>query len=83
MIDAWVVWLTVTITWFLVMEIPALRNRQHDDTFSEHVWKWLKVKDPQSHASRSLASLRIIVRGGLVLFLLWLAGHLAMGWWIL
>lgn len=78
--DEWMIWLAVTVTWFLAMELPALASRQAGDTFSEHVWRWLKVR---SRVAGWKASLFILARGGIILLLLWLTGHLAMGWWTL
>lgn len=78
--DEWMIWLAVTVTWFLAMELPALASRQAGDTLSEHVWRWLKVR---SRVTGWKAASFILARGGIILFLLWLAGHLAMGWWTL
>lgn len=71
----WVVWLVVTVGWFLAMELPALRSREPGDTLSEHFWSWLRVRDRRS------TPLTVAGRVGLAAFLVWLAGHLSMGWW--
>ena len=76
--DEWVIWLSLTVGSFLALEIPALRNRREGDTLSEHVWRWLKVRTARSDAG---ASFLILARVALGAFLIWLAGHLAMGWW--
>lgn len=78
--DEWMIWLAVMVTWFLAMELPALASRQAGDTLSEHVWRWLKVRGRMVGWK---AAPFILARGGIILFLLWLAGHLAMGWWTL
>lgn len=46
----WAVWLI----YFLVLEGVALFNKTEGDTFSEHVWAWLKgKKQPEPHAQRT------------------------------
>lgn len=73
---AWPAWIAVTSLWFLAMELPALASKREGDTLSEHVWAWLRVASPKRSTPLTLAG-----RGALVAFLLWLAGHLSMGWW--
>lgn len=34
----WRVWAVVTGAWFLVYEIPAIKNAYDGDTLSEYVW---------------------------------------------
>lgn len=61
---AWIIWLVM----FGVIEGAALKNKAPGDTLSEHVWKWLKIKDkPRGWNLR---------RAGLGLFLVWLLLHL-------
>ena len=67
----WVAWLA----WFALQEGAALFNRQDGDTLSEHAWRWLHVGDGRSTA------LTIVGRAILAIGGVWLAGHLAMGWW--
>jgi hypothetical protein len=68
---AWMFW----IFWFLAIESAALIRKKPGDTFSEHVWAWFKVKDYRP------TKLVVAGRIGLGLFLVWLLGHLTMGWW--
>jgi hypothetical protein len=67
----WILW----ILWFCTQEGVALVNPEPDDTLSEHVWRWLRVGDKRSTP--------ITVAGRVVLGLgiVWLLGHLTMGWW--
>ncbi|MDX6740754.1 hypothetical protein [Actinocorallia sp. A-T 12471] len=70
---AWIGWIAA----FVVIEGVALARRAPGDTLSEHVWRWLRVRDarptPLTWALRLL-----LVAGGV-----WLTGHLAFGWWSL
>ena len=81
--DEWVVWLVATIGSFLMLELPALFNRTAGDTLSEHVWKWLRVKGGSGRpfANEVHVALAYLFRVILGVFLLWLTGHLTMGWW--
>lgn len=65
----WIAWFAI----FVVTEGIALRNRTPGDTLSEHVWKWFKVREQP----RSFTFGRFVLLAGLI----WLAGHLAFGWW--
>lgn len=73
--SAWTVGWLLWLAWFLGLEGFALFNRQDGDTLSEHVWKWFRVQDPRP------TGVTVALRGVLAVFLLWLAGHLVMGWW--
>lgn len=70
-----------TIIWVLLgavgaaTELVALVNRRPGDTLSEHVWKVAKVADPRP------TPVVWVIRGLIALVMLWLAGHLSMGWW--
>lgn len=70
---AWVIWAAA----FLVIEGIALADRRLGDTLSEHVWKVFKVRDRRPTAATWA------VRVPLYVFLVWLSGHLAFGWWTL
>ena len=69
-----------TITWLClaaavaVVEGVALANKSAGDTLSEHFWRWLRVQDPRP------SWFVWALRGVVVAFLAWLAGHLALGW---
>jgi hypothetical protein len=67
----WIAWLAA----FALVEGKALLSRTPDSTFSEHVWDWFRVRD-----SRPTGWV-LVARSVLLLFLVWLAGHLAFGWW--
>jgi hypothetical protein len=69
----WLAWLG----FFLLLEGKALAGRTPGATLSEHVWAWFRVRDPRPTP--------LVVAGRLLLgvFLVWLLGHLAMGWWTL
>ena len=63
----WAIWGLL----FLAIEGAALANKQHGDTLSEHVWKWIGKKGyekPKGYKYR---------RGALGVFLLWLVLHFA------
>jgi hypothetical protein len=68
---AWLAW----GAWFVVWEATALANRRPGDTLSEHVWRWLRVRDARPTV------MTVIGRGALAAGLGWLLGHLVMGWW--
>lgn len=69
-----VVWVALAVVGGAT-ELIALRRRQPGDTLSEHVWRVTRVADPRPTAPVW------ILRAAVVLVLLWLAGHFAMGWW--
>ena len=64
----WVAWIAA----FGVIEGVALFNKKKGDTLSENVWRWFKVKDPDS----SGRSLRMGVLGA---FLIWMLVHFMSG----
>lgn len=68
---AWICWIAV----FLLAEGVALFNKRTEDTLSETAWRWFHVHDP--HPGPWYITLRCL----LAVFLVWLAGHLVMGWW--
>lgn len=67
---AWLCWGAA----FLIIEGVALFNKRTSDTLSEHFWGWLKVSD------RRPTPLVWVMRGGVFAFCVWLAFHLAFGW---
>lgn len=67
----WVVWALAAIP----VEIWALIRKDRGDTLSEHVWKWFKVMDDRPTVWTWLWRVPLFV------FLAWLTGHLAFGWW--
>lgn len=66
---AWVGWLTAGAA----LEVMALRSARPGDTLSEHVWKWLKVKDGRN--PWWTWPFRVALVGGGV----WLGLHLGLG----
>lgn len=67
---AWLVWIAA----FGVVEGLALANRTPGDTLSEHVWKWFGVRGRNGGGWTWK-------RYALLAFLVWLLGHLTLGWW--
>jgi hypothetical protein len=67
---AWLAWMA----WFVVVEGVALFNKEPDDTLSEHVWKWFRVRDRRPTA--------VVVAGrvALALFMVWLGLHFVFAW---
>jgi hypothetical protein len=43
-----------------VIELPAAINKQKDDTLSEHVWKWFRIKDNKSRTRRIILGLFLL-----------------------
>jgi hypothetical protein len=67
----WLGWIAA----FLIIEASAIWLRPPGDTLSEKVWAWFRVRDKRPTA------LVWLLRVPLYAFLIWLAGHLAFGWW--
>ena len=64
---AWILWLVM----FGVVEGAALINKGRNDTLSEHVWSWFKIRDkPRQWTVRRFA---------LAFFLVWLLVHMVAG----
>lgn len=63
---AWVLWLVM----FAVIEIPALLNKRSDDTLSETIWAWFKIRESRQWNIRRFA---------LAGFLVWLLVHMVAG----
>lgn len=56
---------------FAVIEVPALLNKRPNDTLSETIWAWFKIRDkPQQWTWR---------RAVLAVFLVWLLVHMVAG----
>jgi hypothetical protein len=74
------VWWTL-ITAFVLTETTALlleyRSNRQGLTFSELWWRVFRVRDPRPTA------LTWVLRGGALVGLVWLLGHLGAGWWTL
>jgi hypothetical protein len=70
-----------TIKWLAILgllggvEVVALLDSRRGDTLSETVWRWFRVHD------RVPNPLAYVARGLLLVFLVWLTGHLVFGWW--
>ena len=63
----WIIWLA----FFVVIEAAAIIRKDPDDTLSEHVWAWFKIKDkPRAWTWR-----RVVLAG----FLAWLLVHMVAG----
>lgn len=71
--SAWIVWGAL----FALIEGLALVRRIPGATLSEHVWSWLRVRD--ARPTGATVTMRVLL--GVVL--VWLVGHLTMGWWTL
>jgi len=69
----WIAWVLM----FLGLESKALISKEVGDTLSEHVWKWFSVRDKRN------TPVTMTLRGVLVVFLVWLTGHLGFGMWTL
>jgi hypothetical protein len=69
----WIAWLAI----FATLETIALRDKDPDDTFSEFVWRTLRIRDRRPTALTWAARVALIIGGT------WLTGHLAFGWWTL
>ena len=63
---AWLLWLAM----FAVIEGAALFRKGKDDTLSEHIWKWFKIRE-----SRQWNWRRAVLAG----FLVWLLVHMVAG----
>lgn len=64
---AWIFW----FAWFAVVEGFALADRDRNDTLSEHIWGWFRIRDkPQQWTWR-----RAVLAG----FLVWLLVHMVAG----
>jgi len=57
---------------FAAIEGAALKNKNPGDTLSEHVWKWMGIKQPDGTPKPSGYIWR---RGALGVFLAWLVAH--------
>ena len=68
---AWVMWGVI----FVVVEGIALADRDYNDTLSEHVWKWFRVRGAMPTKTGWA------LRGILAVFMTWLWGHMVFGWW--
>jgi hypothetical protein len=70
-----------TIKWLLILgllgsvELVALIDSRKGDTLSEAVWRWFHVHDKVPNP------IAYVARGLLLVFLVWLCGHLVFGWW--
>lgn len=63
---AWIMWLAM----FVVIEGAAIIRKEPDDTLSEHVWRWFKIRESRQWNVR---------RWALAIFLVWLLIHLVAG----
>lgn len=70
---AWALWIAT----FLVLEGIGLFDNRKGGTLSELTWNTFRVHD------RRPTTATWALRGVLLGFLIWLAGHLGMGWWTL
>lgn len=70
---AWALWIAA----FAILEGIGLLDRQPGGTLSEIVWAVFRVRD------RRPTALTWTLRAALLAFLIWLTGHLGLGWWTL
>ena len=56
------------------VEVVALASPARGDTASEHVWKWLRVRD--ARPTVPFVALRVLV----AIACAWLSFHFSMGW---
>lgn len=70
---AWALWILA----FAVLEGIGLWDNRPGGTLSELTWRTFRVRD------RRPTALTWILRGILLAFLIWLTGHLGLGWWTL
>jgi hypothetical protein len=66
------------VTWAVLggaVEVTALIRKAPDDTLSEHVWDWLRVRDPRPTVPF------IILRVILAIACVWLAVHFPLAKW--
>jgi hypothetical protein len=70
---AWALWISA----FVVLEGIGLWDGRKGGTLSELTWATFRVLD------RRPTPLVWVLRGVLLVFLVWLLGHLGMGWWTL
>ena len=63
------------IAFFGIAEGRALARKDKGDTLSEHVWKWMDVKDDAGNVRKTYTVKRIGLIGGLA----WLLAHLGFG----
>jgi len=69
-----VVWIALAVVGG-VTELVALYNKRENDTLSEHFWRIARVGDTRPTA------LVWVIRAAIALVMIWLAGHLSLGWW--
>ena len=69
----WTVWTVAVFGTFVVVEGAALISRKPGTTLSEHVWRWLMLRDSKHRG------LSIVLRTAAFTFLAWLAVHLTFG----
>ena len=70
---AWIAWILT----FIVLEGIGLFDGRPGGTLSELTWRTFRVRDRRPTAL--VWTLRAVLLG----FLVWLVGHLGMGWWTL
>lgn len=68
---AWLLWGAA----FLLIEGLALFNKTIGDTLSEHAWSLTRPY------GRRTGPWVITARALIAVFLIWLTGHLVLGWW--
>ena len=67
-------WLAMGV-WFLIFEGLAIWRAKGDDTLSEHIWDWFKLRGPKRNLSRAQGFLRF----GFLAFWAWLTVHFLTG----
>lgn len=82
---AWVWWLVAVAVTFIVLEAAAFIKNGPGYTLSEHLWKWLKIRDSGAKNNNLIVNPQPttwIVRArrlGVIVLFLWLLAHIFTG----
>ena len=74
---AWIVWGSVSLGSFAVLETVALANKRDGDTLSENLRRWLGIHP--SRPARRFAVPAFVV--GLAIFVVWFVPHIVLNIW--
>jgi hypothetical protein len=75
----WICWLLFTTASFLAPELYAIATRRFSDTLSHNVWSFFG--DDPNESPLTWTFVHLTVGGCLLVFFIWLAGHLVFGLW--
>lgn len=77
----WALWIVA----FLAVELPAVFNSKKGDTFTESWRRFLRIRGGYDDLGRPLKPfplwVSITLHTGIVVFGVWLIGHMAFGLW--